>query len=158
MGTKAGHVKIIGEDGVEVMLLGNCAVASTVFLGFLKCGTAVLRATSDGFMELFSLVERKVVDTVWLPGVGITDVAIIPRSPYLLVGCDDGNCRIIHIKEDEYNNVGRNFEQTSVDNDAWNAAQAPPAGGCRYIGLKMHVSPYKSMFVCSSCMIVAVRS
>lgn len=44
VGTKDGWVKVIGADGVEAFMCGSCE-AGTVYLGFLKHRSVLLRVT-----------------------------------------------------------------------------------------------------------------
>ena len=103
VGTRHGRVKVIGSDGVECLLsvssmdLQDVSESETVFLGFVKnsaCG--ILHVSRCGLVQLFSLEDGARVDAVRVGGC-VRDVAVVPGGPYMLVGFDNGDCRIIQI-------------------------------------------------------------
>eukprot|EP00890_Picochlorum_soloecismus_P000396 jgi/Picsp_1/1357/NSC_04837-R1_transducin wd40 domain-containing protein len=97
VGTKNGWVKVIGADGVEAFMSGSCE-AGTVHLGFLKHRAVLLRVTQNGQVELYSVNDKKLLDSLNVGYDVITDVATVPGGPYLLVGCESGNCKVIHVQ------------------------------------------------------------
>ena len=102
VGTRHGRVKVIGSDGVECLLsvgsvdsMTDVVESDTVFLGFVK-KSGILHVSRCGLVQLFSLVDGARVDALTVGG-GVRDVAVVPGGPYMLVGFDNGDCRIIQI-------------------------------------------------------------
>ena len=42
--------------------------------------------------------DKKLLDSLNIGYDVITDVATVPGGPYLLVGCESGNCKVIHVQ------------------------------------------------------------
>ena len=42
--------------------------------------------------------DKKLLDSLNVGYDVITDVATVPGGPYLLVGCESGNCKVIHVQ------------------------------------------------------------
>lgn len=98
MGTRDGRIKIIGCDGVECMLTGEEVQCKTIFLGFLKNRPELLSVYENGKINLFDLENEEVIDSICVcPEHRVTDVTVVPGGPYMLVGCDDGDARVIHV-------------------------------------------------------------
>lgn len=52
----------------------------------------------NGQVELYSVNEKKLLDSLNVGYDVITDVATVPGGPYLLIGCESGNSKVIHVQ------------------------------------------------------------
>ena len=50
----------------------------------------------NGTVQLFSVPGRRLLSSVKLEdNETVNDVAIIPGAPYVMLGCESGNCRMV---------------------------------------------------------------
>ena len=80
------------------MLTGEEVECKTIFLGFLKSRPELLSVYENGKINLFDLQDEEVIDTISVcPEHSVQDVTVVPGGPYMLVACDDGDTRVIHV-------------------------------------------------------------
>lgn len=98
IGTTDGRIKLIGRLGVEATLRPASPVP-TIYLGFLSNQGALIRVTKGGGIELFSLAAKRLLSSMSLKGEpgGVTSVASLPGTPYILLGCASGNIKVISL-------------------------------------------------------------
>lgn len=49
----------------------------------------------EGDIQLFSIIERNLLTSTWLQGDCINAVAVLPHEPYIFLGCESGNVRVV---------------------------------------------------------------
>lgn len=115
--TSDGLVKLIGQRGVEATLLtppnrsknAPSPSSPTLELQFLQHRGALLRVCKDASIQLFSIPGRRLLSSLTIDDKGVqvvNAVSLIPRSPYILLGCESGDCQVVRI-------ASRNWKDTS---------------------------------------------
>ncbi|KAH7619656.1 hypothetical protein Ndes2526B_g06639 [Nannochloris sp. 'desiccata'] len=92
--TSDGVIKLIGKHGVEAALRSGSA-SPTKYIGFLRHRGALLRITQAGNVELFSVPGRRLLSNVTIPDDAVNTVAVVPGGPYVMLGCESGNCKVV---------------------------------------------------------------
>lgn len=98
--TSDGRIKLVGKRGVEVTVLtskkGDCE-ASTILFSFLKGRGCLLRVDGNGQVQLIDVSKCAMISSVTIPEQRVTAAAIIPRAPYVMLGCESGDCYFVEI-------------------------------------------------------------
>lgn len=116
-------MKVIGRHGVEATIRSGSSSA-TRYLAFLRHRGALLRVTRGGDVQLFSVAGRRLLASLRVEGDEVNDVAVVPGGPYLLLGCQSGDVRVVSVS-------GR-----AGDCDGAGGAAGPAAG--------LSLQPYQS--------------
>lgn len=126
MGTSDGRVVLIGRPGVEATLRSTSR-SPTQHLCFLPAPKgALLRVSSDGDIQLFDAVQRRLLASTWMQGDAINSVALL--DPFLMLGCQSGNVRVVALLDGEGNPAAG--ARPAVD-----LALQPYQGACLALGV-----------------------
>ena len=60
-----------------------------LFINFNLC------CQQEGHVQLFSVPGRRLLDSVYVEDDVVNAVAAIPGGPYIMLGCESGNCRVV---------------------------------------------------------------
>eukprot|EP00878_Enallax_costatus_P027200 GHUV01029262.1.p1 GENE.GHUV01029262.1~~GHUV01029262.1.p1 ORF type:complete len:638 (+),score=216.01 GHUV01029262.1:649-2562(+) len=103
VGTEDGRVKVVGADGVELLLGVGGNGAGTQQLVSAANRAGIVRLDKSGVLQLFSIDPAstadeddpsKPLDTLTVDGDKVCCLAALPREPYLLLGCSSGSIKV----------------------------------------------------------------